>query len=70
MRRQKVLTTVLKQFASEGQREIGQDLVGDERSKEGVWLENTSNSFYIFKDVKRFILILSLGRYQSYVASL
>ena len=64
------LTTVFKKFASEGCKEIGQYLVGNEGSREGFWIENIPSSFYIFKDVKRSILILSLGKYQCYVASL
>ena len=52
MRRQKALTTIFKKFASEGCKEFGQYLVGNEGSREGFWIENISSNFYIFKDVK------------------
>lgn len=70
MRRQKALTTIFYKFASEGCKEMGQYLVGNEGSREGFWIGNISSNFYSFKDVKRSILILSLGKYQHYVASL
>lgn len=62
MRQEKVSTTIPRTFASEGNKEIRQELVGEERSWEGFWSGNISNSFYILKDVKKSILILALGK--------